>query len=166
MLFDRDIKTIGKHINNVFKDKELDPEVVVANFAKTTKHGAIKDKTQTTNVEHYHLDVIISVGYRVKSNRGIQFRQWATQRLKDYLIKGFSLNEKRLTLIRQNIQQLEKTVSLIQNLAQNEMLQLPEAKGLLSILNQYTKSFILLNQYDSHKLQSTKFNENLTCEIQ
>jgi hypothetical protein len=75
LLFDRDIKTIGKRTNNVLKDKELDPEVVVANFATTTKHGAIKDKTQTTNVEHYNLDVIISVGYRVKSNRGIQFRE-------------------------------------------------------------------------------------------
>ena len=74
VLFGRDVKTIGKHINNVFSEGELDKEVVVANFATTTQHGAIKGKTQTLNVEHYNLDVIISVGYRVKSKQGTQFR--------------------------------------------------------------------------------------------
>lgn len=70
VLFDRDIKTVGKHVNNVFKEDELDKEVVVAKFATTTQHGAIKGKTQTLNVEYYNLDVIISVGYRVKSKQG------------------------------------------------------------------------------------------------
>ena len=94
LLFDRDVKTIGKHVNNVFNEGELDNKVVVAKFATTTQHGAIAGKTQTTNVEYYNLDVIISVGYRVKSQRGTQFRQWATQRLKDYLIQGYALNQK------------------------------------------------------------------------
>lgn len=84
ILFNRDVKTIGKHINNVFKEGELEKEVVVAKFATTTQHGAIKGKTQTKEVEYYNLDVIISVGYRVKSKQGTQFRIWATQRLKEF----------------------------------------------------------------------------------
>jgi len=86
MLFDRDVKTIGKHINNVFREGELVKEVVVAKFATTTQHGAMEGKTQITNLEHYNLDVIISVGYRVKSIQGTQFRIWATSKLKDYLV--------------------------------------------------------------------------------
>ena len=93
-LFGRDVKTIGKHINNVFKEGELEKEVVVAKFATTTQHGAIKEKTQTTITEHYNLDVIISVGYRVKSKQGTQFRIWATKILRDYLLKGYALNQR------------------------------------------------------------------------
>ena len=96
MLFDRDVKTIGKHINNIFNEGELIKEVVVANFATTTRHGAIEGKTQTRNVEYYNLDVIISVGYRVKSQQGTQFRMWATQRLKEYIVRGFTMDDERL----------------------------------------------------------------------
>jgi len=96
MLFGRDVKTIGKHINNIFNEGELTKEVVVANFATTTQHGAIEGKTQTQNVEYYNLDVIISVGYRVKSQQGTQFRIWATQRLKEYIVKGFTMDDARL----------------------------------------------------------------------
>ncbi len=78
-LFDRDVKTIGKHINNIFRDGELDEEVVVAKFATTTQHGAIAGKTQEREVSYYNLDVIISVGYRVKSHRGVHFRKWAKE---------------------------------------------------------------------------------------
>lgn len=96
LLFDRDVKTIGKHINNIFNEGELTKEVVVANFATTTQHGAIEGKTQTQKVEYYNLDVIISVGYRVKSQQGTQFRIWATQRLKEYIVKGFTMDDERL----------------------------------------------------------------------
>ena len=96
MLFGRDVKTIGKHINNIFNEGELTKEVVVAKFATTTQHGAIEGKTQTQNVEYYNLDVIISVGYRVKSQQGTQFRIWATQRLKEYIVKGFTMDDARL----------------------------------------------------------------------
>lgn len=96
MLFGRDVKTIGKHINNIFNEGELTKEVVVARFATTTQHGAIEGKTQTQNVEYYNLDVIISVGYRVKSQQGTQFRIWATQRLKEYIVKGFTMDDARL----------------------------------------------------------------------
>ena len=96
MLFGRDVKTIGKHINNIFNEGELTKEVVVAKFATTTQHGAIEGKMQTKNVEYYNLDVIISVGYRVKSQQGTQFRIWATQRLKEYIVKGFTMDDARL----------------------------------------------------------------------
>ena len=96
-LFDRDVKTIGKHINNALKE-ELD-DSVVANFATTANDGKIYQ------VDHYNLDMIISVGYRVKSRRGIEFRKWANRILKDYIIKGYAINDKRL-------QALQKTVEM------------------------------------------------------
>ena len=89
-LFDRDYKTISKHISNVFKEGELERNSVVANFATTAADG------KTYQVEHYNLDVIISVGYRVKSKRGTQFRIWATYVLRQYLVAGYALNQKRL----------------------------------------------------------------------
>jgi hypothetical protein len=94
-LFGKARTTITEHIQNVFKEKELNEEVVSRNFRLTTQHGAIEGKTQEVTVKHYNLDVIISVGYRVKSQQGTQFRIWATQRLKEYIVKGFALNDER-----------------------------------------------------------------------
>ena len=110
-LFGRDIKTIGKHINNIFKEGELKKDMVVTKFATTTKHGAIKDKTQTKLVEYYNLDVIISVGYRVKSQRGVAFRQWATKVLKEYIYNGFAINREKIT--QQRLLNLEKDAAYI-----------------------------------------------------
>ena len=95
-LFQRNKSTISRHIRNIFEEGELNQEVVVAKYATTTQHGAIEGKQQTHWVDYYNLDVIISVGYRVKSVRGTQFRIWATQRLKEYLIKGFTMDDERL----------------------------------------------------------------------
>lgn len=95
ILFDKGRSTITEHIQNVFSEGELDEKVVCRDFRQTTQHGAIKDKTQEISVKHYNLDVIISVGYRVKSKQGTQFRIWATQRLKEYIVKGFALNDER-----------------------------------------------------------------------
>lgn len=92
-LFQRNKSTISRHIKNVFEAGELNKEVVVAKYATTTLHGAIQGKVQTHWVDYYNLDMIISVGYRVNSYRGVQFRMWATQVLKEYLIKGFALND-------------------------------------------------------------------------
>jgi prophage maintenance system killer protein len=153
LLFDRDIKTIGKHINNVFKEGELTENAVVAKFATTAQDG------KTYQVENYNLDVIISVGYRVNSKRGTQFRQWATQRLKDFLVQGYAINQKRLD-------ELQKVVQLISQSGNTDELQISEAKGMLDIITNYTKSFILLNQYDSHSLQNEGLNENITYEIE
>ncbi len=95
-LFQRNKSTISRHIRNIFEEGELNKEVVVAKYATTTQHGAIEGKQQTHWVDYYNLDVIISVGYRVKSIRGTQFRIWATQRLKEYLVKGFTMDDERL----------------------------------------------------------------------
>lgn len=95
LLFGKDKRTISEHIRNIFNEGELEEQVVVRKSRITTQHGAIEGKTQTTNVNLYNLDVIISVGYRVKSQQGTQFRIWATQRLKEYIIKGFTLNDER-----------------------------------------------------------------------
>ena len=94
-LFDKSKKTISEHIRNIFNEGELEENVVVRNFRTTTQHGAIEGKTQSKEVQFYNLDVIISVGYRVKSKQGTQFRIWATQRLKEYIVKGFALNDER-----------------------------------------------------------------------
>lgn len=95
-LFDKGRTTISEHIKNIFKEGELDEKVVCRNFRHTTPHGAIVGKTQEKEVKYYNLDVIISVGYRVKSLRGSQFRQWATKRLNEYIRKGFTMDDERL----------------------------------------------------------------------
>ena len=92
-LFQRNKSTISRHIKNVLEDGELDSEEVVAFFATTTQHGAMEGKTQEHKVAFYNLDMIISVGYRVHSYRGVQFRIWATKVLKEYIVKGFALND-------------------------------------------------------------------------
>ena len=94
-LFGKARSTITEHISNVFEEGKLDETVVCRNFRRTTQHGAIEGKTQEVSVKHYNLDVIISVGYRVKSLQGTQFRIWATKRLKEYIVKGFTLNDER-----------------------------------------------------------------------
>ena len=94
-LFGKARNTITEHIQNIFKEGELREESVCRNFRHTTQHGAIQGKTQDVSVKYYNLDVIISVGYRVKSQQGTQFRIWATERLKEYIVKGFALNDER-----------------------------------------------------------------------
>lgn len=96
LLFDRDKSTISRHIKNIFSEGELDEKVVVAYFATTSEHGAVEGLTQTHMTAFYNLDVIISVGYRVKSVRGTQFRQWATKRIHEYIVKGFTMDDERL----------------------------------------------------------------------
>ena len=97
-LFQRNKSTISRHIKNIFDEGELDKKVVVANYATTTQHGAIKGKNQSHYVNYYNLDVIISVGYRVKSFIGVQFRQWANKVLKEYLLRGYAVNQRFETL--------------------------------------------------------------------
>ncbi len=95
-LFQKSKSTISEHIKNIFKDEELEEELVIRDFRTTTQHGAVKGLTQTKNVKYYNLDVVISVGYRVKSHRGVHFRKWATALIKEYLIKGFAMNDELL----------------------------------------------------------------------
>ncbi len=155
-LFGRDIKTIGKHIGNVFSEGELDKRVVVANFATTTQHGAIKGKTQTLSVEHYNLDVIISVGYRVKSKQGTQFRIWANNVLKDYLLKGYALNQ-RMNRIENTVENLADKVKEIDLQIKSNIIppqgvffegQIFDAYQLASkIIRAATKSIVLIDNY-------------------
>jgi hypothetical protein len=111
-LFGRNRVAITQHIGNIFKEGELNKKVVCKDFLLTTQHGAIKGKSQTRKIKIYNLDVIISVGYRVKSKQGTQFRIWANKVLKDYLLKGYSLNN-RMNRIEDNVQSLAEKVGEI-----------------------------------------------------
>lgn len=145
-LFSRDIKTIGKHINNVFKEEELEKKSVVAKFATTAADG------KKYNVEYYNLDVIISVGYRVKSKQGTQFRKWATQHLKDYLVKGYAINEQRLKELNYKYTEIQHALKLATQAANIENLSTNEAKGILKVLEQYAYALETLDKYDHQKL--------------
>jgi len=146
-LFKRDQSVISRHVRNVFKEKELRQK---GNMQKM--HIPNSDKPVTL----YSLDVIISVGYRVKSVQGTQFRIWATQKLKEILVRGYAINQKRLDELQQTVQLIQKSI---------EETNLQEAKGLIEIISQYTQSFVLLNQFDSNSIHQNKLNENITYEI-
>ena len=153
-LFDRDRTVITRHINNVFKDNELIRNEVCAKFAHTTKHGALSDKTQTRELDYYNLDMIISVGYRVKSQNGIIFRKWATNILKNYMIKGYAVNQKRL-------EYLEKTIKLIDIANRiDEKLEANDAKEILKVIGNYSKALDLLDDYDHKKISKPKGNNS------
>lgn len=152
-LFERDRTVIGRHIKNIFKEGELKEEEVCADFAHTTKHGAVKGKTQTQNVKYYNLDVIISVGYRVKSVRGTQFRIWANTILKDYLVKGYAVNEKLLKEKTQQLQELKKVIELQEHVISEYHLENDEAQGLIKVIAGYAKALDLLDDYDHQRLQ-------------
>lgn len=143
-LFERDRTVITKHINNVFKEQELDEK---SNVQKM--HIANSDKP----VAYYSLDVIISVGYRVKSHRGTQFRQWATQRLKDYLVKGYAVNEQKLKASQEQLNSLMQSIKLLENVVAKKELSSDETKGLLKVVSEYAQALDLLDQYDHQRLQ-------------
>lgn len=150
-LFGRDRTVVSRHIGNIFKDKELEENVVCANFAHTTKHGAIENKTQQKDVKYYNLDVVISVGYRVKSLNGVKFRQWATKILKDFIVKGYAVNEKRLQ--QKGLKELNETISLLKSTISDTQIELSEAKGLLDVILNYSRTWTLLQGYDEDSLK-------------
>ena len=142
-LFGRDKSVISRHLKNIFAESELEKNQVVAFFATTASDAKIYQ------VEYFNLDAIISVGYRVNSKQGTRFRIWATERLKNYLVKGFAVNEKRVKEYQKNLIELRKTIKLIQDSVELKELSTLESKGFLSIITNYTQSFILLNRFDS-----------------
>ena len=147
-LFDRDIKTIGKHINNALKE-ELKDIPTVAKFATVQKEG---ERNVSRNIEYYNLDMILSVGYRVKSDKGIIFRQWANKILKNYMIKGYAVNQKRL-------EYLEKTIKLIDIANRiDERLEGNDAKEILKVIGGYSKALDLLDDYDHRTLKKIEGN--------
>ena len=159
-LFNTQRPAITKHLSNIFKSGELSEKSVSSILEHTARDGK-KYKTQ-----FYNLDAIISVGYRVNSQKATRFRVWATAVLKDHLVKGYTLNEKRLGQVQENLQDLKKTITLIEQSGNAGHLSISEAKGLLEIITNYTQSFILLNQFDSDTLPAEKLNENITYKIE
>ena len=143
-LFKRDKSVISRHIKNIFVEEELDKNSVVAKFATTASDG------KTYQVDYYNLDVIISLGYRVKSKEGTKFRQWANKILKDYMLKGYAVNEQRLKY-------LEKTIKLIDIANRiDERLEGNDAKEILKVIGSYTKALNLLDDYDHKTLSKIK----------
>lgn len=133
-LFDRDVKTIGKHINNTLKEELSGDDSVVAKFATTAADG------KTYQTEYYNLDVIISIGYRVKSKRGIEFRKWANRVLKDYIIKGYAVNNNRINQIGEVIRIMKRTQEQL------------DSKQVLSVIERYTTALDLLDSYDHQNM--------------
>lgn len=144
-LFDRDIKTIGKHINNALNE-ELEDISTVAKFATVQTEGSRLVERQ---VEHYNLYMILSVGYRVKSNRGIQFRIWANKILKEYLVKGFVVNQQ--AKIKQ-LQEALDSIKVLTGVATRPTLLDDEAKGILQVISDYAHGLDILDQYDHQQL--------------
>ena len=142
MLFGKDIRTINEHITNIFDDEELEKESTIRKFRIVRQEGK---RQVNREIEHYDLDLIISVGYRVKSKQGISFRRWATTRLKEYLTQGYTINQKRL---QQNAHELEQALALIQKTANSSELTLESGRGLVDIVSRYTHTFLWLQQYD------------------
>ena len=143
VLFDRDVKTIGKHVNNVFREGELEKAAVVANFATTAADG------KTYQTDHYNLDVIISVGYRVKSSQGVKFRQWATRTLRQHLVEGYTLNQQRLM---QRGIEMEQALSLLSSTLQNQQMISESGEAVLAVISDYARSWSLLQAYDEQSL--------------
>ena len=149
-LFDVQRPAITKHLSNIFKSHELNEKVVCSKMEHTTKHGAMSSHTQKRTVKIYNLDAIISIGYRVNSKRATQFRIWATNILKDYLLKGYSLNQKRLQ--QKGFDEFHKAISLLQTTIEQESIACDEAKGLLDVIVSYGRSWSLLEGYDEDSL--------------
>ena len=144
-LFQKDRTVIGRHINNVYREGELERDITCAKFAHM---GSDNDQQYETAV--YNLDVIISVGYRVKSQRGTQFRIWANKILKDYLIKGYAINQQVKAA---QLADLKSTVRLLSNVIEHKQLTLDEANGLLRVITDYTYGLDTLDKYDYQQLE-------------
>ncbi len=148
-LFNTERSVITKHIRNIFRTNELNKDSVCANFAHTAEDGKVYQ------TQFYNLDLIISVGYRVNSKQGTQFRIWATKVLKQHLVEGYTINEKRLKKQEQKYLELKNAVSLIGNVVQIENLPV-EAKGLAQVISEYTRALDILDDFDHKNLKVPK----------
>ncbi len=153
-LFQKDRTVITRHINNVFKEKELEREEVSVKIAHTTQHGAIEGKTQTQELMLYNLDVIISVGYRVKSKRGTAFRIWARKVLKEYLVKGYAVNDR---IRKEQIGELRQLVGVLGRTIQKQsLISTDETNALFDVVTDYTYALDTLDNYDYERLTIEK----------
>jgi len=151
-LFDVQKAAISKHIKNIFKSGELDPDSTVSKMETVQIEGNRRIRRILT---YFNLDMIISVGYRVNSKRATQFRIWATKTLKEHLVKGYTVNEKRLLQAQSNLKELHETISFLQDKSKNELLAGQEQE-ILNLLTNYSKTLSLLEQYDKEKLSLIK----------
>ena len=145
-------KTISKHINNALKE-ELADSVVVAKYANTTQHGAIEGKKQTHEKEYFNLEMVTSVGYRVKSKRGTAFRIWARKVLKEYMVKGYAVNER---IRHEQIGELRQLVGMLGRTLQNQSLSTEENRALFEVVTDYTYALDTLDNYDYERLTIEK----------
>jgi len=154
LLFDKNVRTINEHIKNIFSEGELDENSVIRNFRITANDGKIY------STKFYNLDVIISVGYRVKSKRGTQFRIWSNSVLKEYLAKGYVLNEKKLKEQTEKIKEIEKTLEIFSNVVEHYQLDRDEFSGILKVVSDYTRALDLLDDYDHQRLKIDRTSKN------
>lgn len=155
LLFDTHKSGISRHINNIYKSKELYPDSTVAKIATVQMEGGRKIER---NIEYYNLDMIISVGYRVNSKRATQFRIWATKTLKEHLVKGYTINEKRLLETKNKLNELQETISFLQEKSQNQLLS-GQKQEIFNLLANYSKTLTLLEQYDKNTISIVKKNK-------
>ena len=141
-LFEKDSDTIGLHLKNIYKEGELDSEATTEQSSVVRQEGK---RQVRRNIRFYNLDAIISVGYRVNSKKGTQFRIWATQRLREYLVQGYTLNQQRFD---KNSNELQQALNLIRKTAQSPELNTDEGRGLIEIISRYTQTFLWLQRYD------------------
>ncbi len=159
-LFARDKSVISRHLNNIFKINELERDATVAYFATVQKEGA---REVTRKVEYYNLDAIISVGYRVNSKEGVQFRKWATQVLKEHLIRGYTTYDKRLA--ERGVHELQQTVQLLQKTLVHHDLVNDLGQEAIQLILAYTKTWNLLLAYDEDKLKLPEPGVNTTSKL-
>lgn len=159
-LFNKARRTIGEHIRNIYQEGELDKKTTWREFRQVQKEG---DREVTRSISVYNLDVIISVGYRVKSQVGIEFRKWATGKLKEYLIQGYAVNKVLLQEKSEKIKSLELQIDYLNETAFQQQKIITE--GFLSIISHYSKSFELLNKYDKGELSTEGLNQNVIYTI-
>ncbi|OGS99016.1 MAG: cytochrome C biogenesis protein CycH [Gallionellales bacterium RIFCSPLOWO2_02_60_31] len=149
-VFDTTPENILMHLKNIFRDAELDESATTKDFLVVQTEGK---RRVERNLKHYDLDAIISVGYRVSSKRAVQFRQWATQRLREYLVQGYSLNQQRLEAQQEKLAELKQAIALSARLIHNKNLSHSESRGILAILEKYSHALTVLDDYDHQRLQ-------------
>ena len=152
-LFKGSRTNIVEHIKNIYKTGELEELSTCRKFRQVRKEGKRSVERQ---IDHYNLDIIISVGYRINSKRGTQFRQWATQRLKEYLVKGYAINEKRLQEAENRFNELKQAIQLFDKVVQTKEISGSEAQGLLKVLSDFTIALDILDKYDHQTLKIKK----------
>lgn len=147
-LFERDKSVISRHLNNIFKEGELEKNATVAKFATVQLEGT---RQVSREIEFFNLDAIISVGYRVNSKNGVRFRQWATQKLKDYLVQGYSLNHQKIT--QKGVDEIQRTLALLSKTLQKQELFDEKGIEMLLMVESYAKTWHLLFKYDENELE-------------